>query len=142
MGNDIVAFNHLDGSTLFQNPLLEAAEENTYKKNDKQLPPLGTPVKLTIEVNQNMQLHILISGRVQGVGFHDFTRGSAGKLGVRGHAKNLANGNVEVVAEADKATLDEFVMMLRQGPPASKVDEVQIEEREFSAKYEAFEIKF
>jgi acylphosphatase len=142
MSNDIVALNHLDGSALFQNPLPEAAKENTYKKNEKLLPPLGTRVKLTIEVSQKMQLYILISGHVQGVGFRDFTRRQAMELGVRGYAKNLPNGKVEVVAEGDKVTLDRFVTVLRKGPPASHVDDVKIEERPFSGTYTTFEIKY
>ena len=55
-----------------------------------------------------MQRYILISGKVQGVGFRYFTRQNAIRLGVHGYAKNLPNGKVEVVAEGDKATLDEF----------------------------------
>ena len=142
MSNDIVALNHLDGSALFQNPLPDAAKENTYKKNEKLLPPLGTRVKLTIEVNQNMQLYILISGRVQGVGFRAFTKRNATQLGIRGYAKNLANGKVEVVAEGDRATLDRLLVALRKGPSASKVDDVKIEERPFSGKHKAFEIRY
>ena len=142
MSNDIVALNHLDGSALFQNPLPDAAKENTYKKNEKLLPPLGTRVKLTIEVNQNMQLYILISGRVQGVGFRAFTKRNATQLGIRGYAKNLSNGKVEVVAEGDRATLDQLLVVLRKGPSASKVDDVKIEERPFSGKHKAFEIRY
>jgi len=42
-----------------------------------------------------------ISGRVQGVWFRDSTRREALKLGITGYAKNLANGDVEVLAEGD-----------------------------------------
>ena len=142
MGNDIVALNHLDGSALFQNPLPESAEGNTYKKNEELLPPLGTPVKLTIEVNQNMQLHILISGRVQGVGFRYFTQQNAMELNIGGYVKNLLDGKVEVVAEGDKAILDRFVSILRQGPSAARVEDVKLEERPFGGKYTTFEIRY
>lgn len=89
-----------------------------------------------------MQLHILISGRVQGVGFREFARRSAEKCGVRGYAKNLDNGNVEVVAEGSKMVLDELLTMLRQGPATSEVDDVQIDERKGSDNYKGFEIYF
>ena len=72
MSNDIVALRVFDASALFQNPLPESSEENIYKKNDAVLPELGTPITLTIEVNQKMQLYVLISGKVQGVGFRNF----------------------------------------------------------------------
>ena len=100
IGNDIVALNYVDGSALFQSPI--PSEESPYKKNTETLPPLGTAVKVTIEVNQKMQRYILISGKVQGVGFRYFTRQNAMKLGVHGYAKNLPNGKVEVVAEGIK----------------------------------------
>ena len=142
MSNDIVALHHLDGSALFQNPLPEAAAENLYKKNDALLPPLGTPVKVTIEVNQKMQFYVLISGKVQGVGFRNFTQRNAKQLGVNGYAKNLANGKVEVVAEGDKAQLDALVALLRQGPRYARVDSLEIEERPFRDEYEAFGIRY
>jgi acylphosphatase len=142
MGNDIVALNHLDASALFQNPHPEAAKENTYKKNEETLPPLGTPVKLTIEVNAKMQRYILIGGKVQGVGFRAFTQRNARQLGLHGYAKNLPNGKVEVVAEGDKAALDALVKAVRKGPPASRVDDVKIEERPYRGTYKAFEIRY
>jgi acylphosphatase len=140
--NDIVALNHLDGSAVFQNPLPEAAVENTYKKNDALMPPLGTPVKVTIEVGQKMQYHIIISGKVQGVGFRYFAQQSAKMLGLKGYAKNLPDGAVEVVAEGDEAALMAFVDILRQGPEQSRVEEVKINKRSHTGKYANFEIEF
>lgn len=142
MSNDIVALNHLDGSALFQNPLPEAAAENLYQKNDAILPPLGTPVKVTIKVNQKMQFYVLIGGKVQGVGFRNFTQRNATRLGVNGYAKNLANGKVEVVAEADKAQLDALVALLRQGPRYARVDSLEIDERPFTGEYKSFGIRY
>ena len=140
IGNDIIALNYVDGSALFQSPIL--SEESPYKKNAETLPPLGTSVKVTIEVNQKMQRYILISGVVQGVGFRHFTRQNAMRLGIRGYAKNLPNGKVEVVAEGDKATLDEFVKILWKGPPASRVEDVKVEARPHSGEYTSFGVKY
>ena len=140
IGNDIIALNYVDGSALFQSPIL--SEESPYKKNVETLPPLGTSVKVTIEVNQKMQRYILISGVVQGVGFRHFTRQNAMRLGVHGYAKNLPNGKVEVVAEGDKATLDEFVKILWKGPPASRVEDVKVEARPHSGEYTSFGVKY
>ncbi len=89
-----------------------------------------------------MQIHILISGRVQGVGFRDFARRSAEKIGVRGYAKNLANSDVEVVAEGNRVALDEFLVVLEQGPPAGRVDRVQIDQFDRSEECTGFEIRF
>ena len=140
IGNDIIALNYVDGSALFQSPI--PSEESPYKKNTETLPPLGAAVKVTIEVNQKMQRYILISGVVQGVGFRHFTRQNAMRLGVHGYAKNLPNGKVEVVAEGDKATLDEFVKILWKGPPASRVEDVKVEARPHSGEYTSFGVKY
>ena len=142
MSNDLVALKRFDASALFQNPLLEAEEENIYKKNDALLPKLGTPVTLTIEVNRKMQLFVLISGKVQGVGFRNFTQMNAKQLGINGYAKNLPNGKVEVVAEADKARLDALVVLLKKGPRFARVDSLEVDERPFTGEYKTFGIRY
>ena len=142
MSNDIVALRRFDASALFQNPLPESEEENIYKKNDAVLPKLGTPVMLTIEVNRKVQLFVLITGRVQGVGFRNFTQRNARQLGVNGYAKNLPNGKVEVVAEGDKTQLDALVVFLREGPRYARVDSLEIDERPFTGEYETFGIRY
>ena len=138
MADHIVALKQTDGSALFQNPLPESVEENIYKKNDDIFPELGTLVKVTIEVNRKMQLYVLITGKVQGVGFRDFTQFNANQLGIKGYAKNLANGKVEVVAEGEKLQLSELVKKLWQGPRSSKVEDVNIEERAFTGEFKSF----
>lgn len=142
MSNDLVALRMFDASALFQNPLPESQEENIYKKNDALLPKLGTPVALTIEVNRKMQLFVLISGKVQGVGFRNFTQLNARQLGVNGYAKNLPNGKVEVVAEGDKAQLDTLIALLKKGPRYARVDSLDIDERPFTGEYESFGIRY
>ena len=142
MSNDIVALKRFDASALFQNPLPESEEENIYKKNDALLPKLGTPVILTIEVNPKMQLFVLIEGKVQGVGFRNFTQMNAKQLGINGYAKNLPNGKVEVVAEGDKAQLDALVALLKKGPRYARVDSLHVDERPFTGEYKTFGIRY
>ena len=142
MSNDIVALKRFDASALFQNPLAESEEENIYKKNDTLMPKLGTPVTLTIEVNRKMQLFVLISGKVQGVGFRNFTQMNAKQLGINGYAKNLPNGKVEVVAEGDKAQLDVLVVLLKKGPRFASVDSLEVDERPFTGEYKTFGIRY
>ena len=142
MSNDIVALKRFDASALFQNPLPESEEENIYKKNEALMPKLGTPVTLTIEVNRKMQLFVLISGKVQGVGFRNFTQLNARQLGVKGYAKNLLNGKVEVVAEGDKAQLDALITLLEKGPRYARVDSLEVNERPVTGEYKAFDIRY
>ncbi|MCY4401027.1 MAG: YdjY domain-containing protein [Candidatus Poribacteria bacterium] len=142
MADHIVALRQFDGSALFQNPLPESLEENIYKKNDDILPELGTSIKMTIEVNREMQLYVLISGKVQGVGFRNFTQRNANQLGINGYAKNLANGKVEVVAVGDKLYLNELIKKLWQGPRSSKVDDIIIEERAITGEFKSFGVRY
>ena len=142
MSNDLVALRRFDASALFQNPLPESEQENIYKKNDTLMPKSGTPVTLTIEVNRTMQLYVLITGKVQGVGFRNFTQLNARQLGIKGYAKNLPNGKVEVVAEGAKAQLNALITLLEKGPRYARVDSLEIDENPFTGEYQAFDIRY
>ena len=75
-------------------------------------------------------------GRVQGVWFRDSTRREAERLGITGHAINLPDGNVEVLACGARGALAELESWLRRGPPLALVDKVEsrsVEEAEAGA---------
>ena len=76
----------------------------------------------------------IVKGRVQGVFFRESTRRVAESLGLTGHAINLADGNVEVVACGDMDALDKLATWLHDGPPMSRVDSVVAESVEFAAE--------
>lgn len=63
-----------------------------------------------------MRLTAFVKGRVQGVGFRWWTRARALELGLSGHASNLDDGRVEVVAEGPDAACRALLGQLRQGP--------------------------
>lgn len=63
----------------------------------------------------------LVSGRVQGVFFRAATRECALRLGIAGHATNLADGRVEVLAAGGDDALAELERWLHHGPPAARV---------------------
>ena len=67
----------------------------------------------------------LVTGRVQGVFFRASTREQARRLGLRGHARNLPDGSVEVVAVGSADALESLAAWLRQGPPLAQVAAVQ-----------------
>ena len=80
----------------------------------------------------------LVSGRVQGVWFRAATRERALALQLQGHARNLADGGVEVVATGTDEALDALEQWLWQGPPLAKVSEVRRQPLEAGAAYEGF----
>lgn len=69
-------------------------------------------------------VRFIVSGRVQGVFFRASTRNEAQRLGLHGHARNLADGRVEVIASGHDEALLELEQWLWQGPPAAQVVEV------------------
>lgn len=69
----------------------------------------------------------IVTGKVQGVFFRASTRERALRLGLTGHAKNLADGSVEVVASGSLAAIDELDAWLHHGPPAAGVEKVRRE---------------
>ena len=84
--------------------------------------------------------HYRIRGRVQGVGYRYFARRAAQRLGVRGYVRNLSDGDVEVHAEADVKTLQEFRAELERGPSSSRVSEIVETTTTLTDRYSSFEI--
>ena len=85
----------------------------------------------------------IISGRVQGVGFRDFTQKEARRLGIFGEARNLSNGTVEVIAHCtDPRLLDEFKNRLYQGPTFASVKEIREEEIDETPSSREFRITY
>jgi acylphosphatase len=82
---------------------------------------------------------ILVSGKVQGVGYRRFAQKAAQSLGIRGWARNLKDLRVEIHAQGSETQLNEFLVQLKKGPPFGRVD--QAEARTISAeKFTGFEI--
>ena len=68
-----------------------------------------------------------VKGRVQGVFFRESTRRVAENLGITGHAINLSNGDVEVLACGESAALDALAEYLKDGPRMAVVSSVSSE---------------
>lgn len=69
-----------------------------------------------------------VRGRVQGVWFRAGTAEQATALGLRGHARNLEDGSVEVVALGEAQAVDSLLAWLRHGPPMARVAAVEVED--------------
>jgi acylphosphatase len=66
-----------------------------------------------------------VSGRVQGVFFRAATRAQAMELGLRGYARNLHDGRVEVLVVGDVQALEHLAEWLKHGPPHAKVEMIE-----------------
>jgi acylphosphatase len=80
----------------------------------------------------------LVAGKVQGVWFRAATREQALALHLRGFARNLVDGRVEVVAAGADDALDALGKWLRRGPPLAEVESVQREALQTTAPMEGF----
>jgi acylphosphatase len=70
-------------------------------------------------------IHVIVSGRVQGVGFRDATAVEASRLQVHGWVRNLRSGQVEVYAHGDALALAQLAQWLEHGPVLARVSQVQ-----------------
>jgi len=71
------------------------------------------------------RIHVVVRGRVQGVGFRWFVRELARGLDLAGWVKNRGDGGVEVVAEGSEVSVGLLMQRLREGPPGADVREVR-----------------
>lgn len=85
-------------------------------------------------------LRLHIRGRVQGVWFRGFARERAVALGLEGHARNLPDGSVEVLAQGEPAALEALAAACCEGPPSARVEEVRREEESVRADLEGFHV--
>lgn len=85
--------------------------------------------------------HLLISGRVQGVGFRNFTQKEARKLGLRGWVRNLNDGRVEVVVRGAASDISRLIGALKQGPAMARVDYLEERDWEEEGPEAGFEIR-
>ncbi len=88
-----------------------------------------------------MRAHILVSGRVQGVGFRYFTAAQARRLGVGGSVRNLPDAGVEIVAEGDRSALEALIAAVRRGPRGAVVRDVRVDWEDVSAPRQEFVIR-
>lgn len=86
-------------------------------------------------------VRVLVSGRVQGVGFRYFVAGEAKRLALAGFVRNLRDGRVEAVISGESAKVEALLAACRQGPPGSRVDGVIVEPADRESLPDVFEIR-
>lgn len=84
--------------------------------------------------------HVFISGKVQGVYFRVYTRDEATRLGLTGWVRNRRDGRVEAVFEGEESAVEEMLSRCRKGPPASRVDKVEVIEEPYAGEFKDFTI--
>lgn len=89
----------------------------------------------------NISMRFVVSGMVQGVGFRYHTCYEGLKRNLTGYAKNLDNGDVEVIATGNEKELESLHQWLAKGPKSSRVDGV-VKYVHNTQEFKGFEIKY
>lgn len=105
-------------------------------KSKKQLKITNQPAEC-----QNMEIcHILVSGRVQGVGFRQFVFGIATDLALQGFVRNLRDGRVEILTNAPEDKLNIFMNKIKLGTTRAVVETLVISKIESTREFQVFTI--
>lgn len=89
-----------------------------------------------------IRAHIQVKGRVQNVGFRAHIEYHAAQIGgITGWVRNVGHDTVEVVAEGERATVEKFIELIKQGPRASRVDDSKIEYEDATGEFKEFGVK-
>ncbi|MFY0760625.1 acylphosphatase [Metabacillus dongyingensis] len=87
-------------------------------------------------------LHIIVTGRVHGVGFRFYTQTSAAENELTGWVKNREDGSVEIMAQGQSGHLEVFLNALKKGNRYSNAENVSVTEERDSERFAAFEILY
>ncbi|SFS60996.1 acylphosphatase [Marininema halotolerans] len=85
--------------------------------------------------------HIIVHGRVQGVGFRWFTKRVALRLKLRGWVRNRADGTVEIDAQGDTEAMNRFLKKVRRGSFRSRVIKLDESVKSLTKEYDTFEVR-
>jgi len=91
---------------------------------------------------EQTRLHAIISGRVQGVSFRDYTTRKANELEVVGWVLNRRDGRVEVTAEGSRDVLQSLLDFLHQGSPHARVQSVESQWLEATGEFSDFRVGY
>lgn len=93
-----------------------------------------------------LRLHLFISGNVQGVNFRYWLQQQALESGISGWVKNVndrkVSDSVEAVLEGEDEAVQQMLAWCKRGPPAARVDKVEMVEEEYEGKEKGFEVRF
>lgn len=87
-----------------------------------------------------VEIHCVVTGRVQGVAYRAYVQEAATELGVVGYSKNMKDGSVEIVAQGEPDTLRTLIEYLHEGSLMSVVEGVAVEWRSVSKTFAEFSV--
>ena len=76
-------------------------------------------------VAERKAIHVIVRGRVQGVGFRAFVEQQALSRGIEGWVRNRRDGTVEAVFAGDTASVEAMIAACKTGPRSSRVEDIE-----------------
>jgi len=86
------------------------------------------------------EVRLIISGKVQGVGFRQFVLQHADTLGLKGLVKNTLDGQVQVIAQGNKLLLEKLIALCTIGPASAEIENIDIAWTSLIKSYPNFSI--
>lgn len=87
------------------------------------------------------QVRIIISGRVQRVGFRWSAKNEADQLGVTGYVRNMPDGKVEIIAQGPQAAVEALIAWSRRGPSFARVSNMDVTKLAAQGRYTEFTLR-
>jgi len=92
-------------------------------------------------MKEKIRVHVIISGRVQGVFFRMETSRAAERIGVSGWVRNNSDGTVEAEFEGEKQNVVSMLEWCRKGPPLAGVTNIETVWKAYEGEFSGFTIK-
>lgn len=89
-----------------------------------------------------IRVHVVISGKVQGVFYRASTKEKADTLGITGWVKNMPGGKVEAVFQGDEQQVQKMIEWCWNGPPQSQVIDIKVRREPLSDNFFSFNIRY
>lgn len=121
----------MDGPENLGGPRVYGSRSPFVERNRNSLMETGTKERLSAR----------ITGRVQGVGFRNFTRTRARQLGISGWVRNEQDGSVRLEAEGPRGALEDLLDAVHDGPRMARVENVNADWDDATAEFDTFLVR-
>jgi acylphosphatase len=98
-------------------------------------------MKTITHPDEQVRIHIKVTGRVQGVGFRAFVLQASSLFDLTGWVRNVGYDQVEIIAEGPRNIMERFAETVKTGPRASRVDETNIEWESATGEFQQFDVR-
>lgn len=88
-----------------------------------------------------VQVYIIVKGRVQGVNFRYYVLRKANELGINGYVRNLKDGDVEILAQGTRDSVDRLIEFIKGNPGSSFVTDMELTWEKPETYFSNFQIK-